>query len=108
MIKNLLKVAVALCAAFLLMSSSPALAASSLSGQWRASNGGTDIFVIQNGVTVLVNWIQQNPYWNYAAGTVKGNQVKMTFGGVDYQSGNISPNWDKISWTNSTAWYRVD
>ena len=109
MIKKLLKVAVALCAVFMFMGSSLALAAPSLTGEWKASNGNVDIFVIQNGVTVLVNWTQQNPYWNYAAGTVKDSQVKMTFGGTGSQSGTISSDGNKITWESpSNYWTRVN
>lgn len=75
-----------------------------LSGMWEASNGGRDIVVLQTGETVLVHWKQENPYWNYAAGTVKGDVVKMSFGGSDQQSGSISPYSDTISWENGTSW----
>ncbi|MEQ9549818.1 MAG: hypothetical protein RIM23_09385 [Coleofasciculus sp. G3-WIS-01] len=78
-----------------------------LSGMWVASNGGQDIVVLQTGDTVLVHWKQQNPYWNYAAGTVKNDVVKMSFGGSDQQSGNISGNFDAITWGNGTSWTKI-
>ncbi len=79
-----------------------------LTGKWEASNGNVDIFIIQNGVTVLVHWTQQNPYWNYASGTTKDNNVKMTFGGTGQDSGTISSGWDKISWDNGSSWSRAN
>lgn len=79
---------------------------STLSGMWEASNGGLGIVVLQTGDTVLVHWKQPNPYWNYAAGTVKDNVVKMSFGGSDQQTGDISPDFDHISWGNGTSWIK--
>ncbi|NES80293.1 MAG: hypothetical protein F6K10_01780 [Moorea sp. SIO2B7] len=78
-----------------------------LSGIWVASNGGQDIVVLQTGDTVLVHWKQENPYWNYAAGTVKNNVVKMSFGGSDQQTGDISGNYDSIIWGNGTSWSKI-
>lgn len=78
-----------------------------LTGKWSASNGNKDIFIIQNGITVLVNWTETNPYWNYAAGIVKDNEVKMSFGAGDQSSGVISPGWDRINWSNGSSWTRV-
>ncbi|NEP00713.1 MAG: hypothetical protein F6K58_19010 [Symploca sp. SIO2E9] len=77
---------------------------STLSGMWEASNGGRSIVVLQTGETVLVHWKEKNPYWNYAAGTVKGDVVKMSFGGSDQQTGKISPGFDSITWGNGTSW----
>ena len=78
-----------------------------LTGKWAASIDDVDIFVIQNGVTVLVNRTPQNPYWNYASGTTKDNNVKMTFGGTGQDSGTISSGGDKINWDNGSSWSRV-
>ena len=78
-----------------------------LSGMWTASNGGKDIVVLQTGETVLVHWKQDNPYWNYAAGTVRDNVVKMSFGGSDQQSGNISADYNSITWGNETSWTKI-
>ncbi len=76
-----------------------------LTGKWEASNGNINIFIIQNGVTVLVHWTQDNPYWNYASGTTQGDSVKMTFGGKGQDSGKI--NGDTINWDNGSSWTRV-
>lgn len=78
-----------------------------LTGQWTASNGNVDIFIIQTGVTVLVHWTQDNPYWNYAAGTTKDNSIKMTFGGSDQDGGTISSDGNTINWDNGSSWSRA-
>ncbi|MEB3278060.1 MAG: hypothetical protein VKK42_03955 [Lyngbya sp.] len=77
-----------------------------LSGMWESNNRDLGIVILQTGNTVLVHWKQKNPYWNYAAGTVKDNVVKMSFGGSDQQSGNISPGFDQITWGNGTSWIK--
>ncbi len=79
----------------------------SLAGKWAASNGGQDIFIVQSGIVLQVNWTQDNPYWNEAAGIVKDNQVKMSFGSGDQQSGNVSADGNTITWGNNTSWSRV-
>jgi|GEM_PF-4779626 hypothetical protein len=80
-----------------------------LTGKWSASNGNKDIFIIQNGVTVLVHWTQENPYWNYSSGTMtKNNEVKMSFGGGEQASGTLSSDWNKISWSNGSSWSRAN
>ena len=77
-----------------------------LTGKWQASNGNVDIFIIQNGVTVSVHWTQNNPYWNYASGTTKGDSIKMTFGGTGSDGGTISGDGDRINWDNGSYWTR--
>ncbi|TBR60381.1 hypothetical protein BLD44_005545 [Mastigocladus laminosus UU774] len=79
-----------------------------LTGKWSADNGNKDIYVIQNGVTVLVHWTETNPYWNYSSGIVKNNEVKMSFGGGDQLSGTIATDGSKISWNNGSSWSRVN
>ena len=78
-----------------------------ITGKWSANNGNKNIFIIQNGVTVLVHWTETNPYWNYASGIVKDNQVKLSFGAGDQASGTISTDGNGISWSNGSSWSRV-
>ncbi|NEO32518.1 MAG: hypothetical protein F6K36_19220 [Symploca sp. SIO3C6] len=77
-----------------------------LSGIWEASNGNRDIVVIQKGDKILVHWKEQNPYWNYAEGTVREGEdiVSMSFGGSEQKAGCISPYFDSITWGNGNSW----
>ncbi|MBU7586673.1 MAG: hypothetical protein KAF91_28065 [Nostoc sp. TH1S01] len=78
-----------------------------LTGKWSANNGNKDIYVIQNGITVLVHWTETNPYWNYSSGVVTNNGVNMSFGGGDQFSGTISQDGKTITWSNGSSWSRV-
>ena len=79
----------------------------SLSGKWKANNGNVDIFIVQTGEVFVVNWTEPNPYWNFAAGVVAGNNVRISFGGDGGTQTHGQLSGDRIKWANGSSWSRA-
>ena len=77
-----------------------------LSGRYSADNGNKDIVLIQLGDLVLVNWTEENPYWNHASGTVVNGKVSMSFGDSEQFTGRVPNDGGKIVWENGSSWTR--